>query len=142
MNELKNLFMILVNYHFRMKMIHWNAIGKNFNSIHNDSEECATMLNEFIDEVAEIIKCMNGTVPSLVKCIKQGDADYEFKDFNSHDAYLDMKTMVDDLIRRYQTITNDLNILNGVKSKLDDSAYQLTVMKYKLNQRTKNIEDK
>ena len=136
MDALKELFTLLVNYHFRFKMIHWNSKGHNFNSIHGDSEECATMLDTFIDEIAEIIKCMNGDVPSFIKCVRKGDDEFENKEFDSSEAYNLMKQMIEILINKYQTISDD-PLLKGIQSKFDDSAYELIVMRYKLNQKTK-----
>ena len=137
MEKLKELFTLLVNYHFRFKMIHWNSKGHNFNSIHGDSEECAMMLSKFIDEIAEIIKCMNGDIPSLIKCIRKGDDEFEIEEFDSDYAYNIMKEMVETLINKYQNISDD-TLLKGIQSKFDHTAYELIVMRYKLNEKTKS----
>lgn len=135
MNDLLTLLKFLINYKNRMKTIHWNVCGKQFDRIHETTDNIHDMLSSMIDAVGEIIKVLGGT-PDFSNCSLPDDDNFYNLNFDASNSWNCISDMIKILIGKYNEALKSPNLLEGIKSKLGDDQYTLIVEMYKLRQRT------
>ena len=135
-DNLKRLFAGLVVYNYNLKLLHWNCIGKHFDTVHELMDDYSSVTNNYIDEIAEIMKMFN-VRPLCLECalklIKE-DNSHEFlylaceENFDSKDVWKNVSIMFSSLINLYENTINcteehNTALPGDVISKLQEHQY-------------------
>ena len=138
MDELQNLFKTLIVSDYSIRILHWKIIGMDFGTKHELMDEYHSKLNEFIDEVGEVILMNGGSIPSLAEVISDG-----FKTLNAEEDYNAgaviklAKLLLSATLNEYEKVTNS-DIPSDIKSKLEEHMYWIRKeLQYKL---TRHLE--
>jgi len=128
MKDLQKLFTALVLSKHNIQILHWKAIGVEFDAVHSVMDDYGKCLSKLIDEVGEIMVemkidplCIHG-VMELAE--KDSDNDYlcidPTRDYPAKEAFGHLNTMLTLLCKLYDCICKDGNIPENVIGKLQE----------------------
>jgi len=142
MGDLQHLYSELILVHHNLRMLHWNVYGEGFDKAHEKFDDYTKKINEFIDEIAEIMKIESIEPLDLLSALKLLDDD-EHTDivyiktgasFTSSAAFIILGDMFMSLLNTYRSISN---MTSDIQGKLDEHMYYLRLeLRYKNNMRT------
>ena len=130
-DNLKRLFAGLVVYNYNLKLLHWNCTGKHFDTAHEMMDDYSSITNNYIDEIAEILKmigCKPLCLDCAIKLIKE-DESHEYlylccdeDSFSSKDVWKHTGVMFEGLINLYNEAITD-TLPGDIISKLQEHQY-------------------
>lgn len=128
---LKKLFSMLVLYQHNVKMLHWNVIGCDFDSIHAVLGEYADKMGLFIDDVAEIMLQLDMDILSLHEVMEylEKDEDYNYielrsgEKFETDDVFKYIHVFFTQLISVYEEIYKDQDLDGSIISELQTQQF-------------------
>ena len=130
MNELNRLLNCLIFYSNNFRVLHWNMAGKDFDADHILADDYRKMLDDYIDEIAEIILMTGGRINNFIEVcenIKDDDEHYFLADSSkSYDRitfYEAIDKMFSHLIKLYEDAREDVS--DDIASTLDDHTYTI-----------------
>lgn len=135
MDNFTRLYTTLVQSQHDMRVIHWQAKGKQFDRNHGISEDYQYVLNRYLDEVAELLVLLNIPTPQLHELELADPIDIlgEESDFKKMKWILErVSDRIEDILIEEKTLQREF------VSKLEEFKYYLQKeIRYKLAQRLK-----
>ena len=128
MKDLQKLFTALVLSKHNIRILHWKAIGVEFDAVHSVMDEYAKCFDKLIDEVGEIMVEMKIDplcIHELMELAKE-DSDNEYlcidpaRDYPAKEAFSHINTMFTLLCKLYNEICDEDDIPENVISKLQE----------------------
>ena len=146
MCNLENIFAGLILYRHNIQLMHWNTIGCDFDPAHEKLGDYVDTLNDYIDEVAEIMKmldCRPMCLEHVLECVKNTkSADFLYldgdTDFTSQAIWENVSTMFKGMVELYENTISLESFPGDIVSKLQEHQHWFRVEGiYKGNARLK-----
>jgi len=118
-----------------IRMIHWNAVGADFDSLHSHTNDIIEQLVEDYDDVVELSIASGEEItnPMVIKGLERGQL-LDKPSFTCSEGYKYLKTCLNNILVSVHEISKRENIEQGLKTKLDSMSEWITKeVNFKLN---------
>ena len=140
---LQELFKCVFKMQYNFHMIHWKCIGKEFNDLHNTMNEYYEKVNDFVDDVAELILMYGGTVPSFEEVASAAAYMVDnTKDYDKAAGFSECKICMSILYNNLAKVREEGELTNAQESLFDDMlGYLEKELYYKIDRRCTRYEE-
>lgn len=136
---MKRLIALFILHSHNIKMLHWRIQGSGFARIHNDTNEYVSMMEDYLDKVAEIgMICDVSPMSQLEAIYSLKESGFDPRDdlviigstsiINTKEqAYQSIKTIFDQLITDIERVIADGCYSGDIVSELQSIQYGLRI---------------